>query len=53
MEERIKSLKEKGDSKHIYQNELDKVCFQHDVAYRDFNDLPRRTEEQPLIKITW
>ena len=23
------------DSKHIYQNELDKACFQHDMAYGD------------------
>ena len=23
----------------IYQNELDKACFQHDKAYGDFKDL--------------
>ena len=23
-------------SRYIYQNELDKACFQHDMAYRDF-----------------
>ena len=28
---------------YIYQNALDKACFQHDMAYRDFKDLPRRT----------
>ena len=32
-----------GDSRYIYQNELDKVCFQHDMAYGDFKDLNRRT----------
>ena len=31
------------DSRYIYQNELDKVCFQHDMAYGDFKDLNRRT----------
>ena len=27
-----KKLKETGDSRQIYQNELDKACFQHDMA---------------------
>ena len=27
-----------GDSRYIYQNELDKACFQHDMAYGDFKD---------------
>ena len=30
--ERIKKFKETGDSKYIYQNELGKACFQHDMA---------------------
>ena len=29
-----------GDLRYIYQNELDKACFQHDLAYWDFQDLP-------------
>ena len=41
--ETIKLLKETGDWRYIYQNELDKAWFQHDVAYRDFKDLNRRT----------
>ena len=32
--ERIQKFKEAGDSRYIYQNELDKACFQHDM---DFN----------------
>ena len=35
-EERIKKFKETGDSRDIYQNELDKACFQHEMAYGDF-----------------
>ena len=31
--DRIQKFKETGDSGHIYQNELDKACFQHDMAY--------------------
>ena len=30
--ERIKKFKETGDSRYIYQNELGKACFQHDMA---------------------
>ena len=29
--ERIQNFKETGYSKHIYQTEIDKACFQHDV----------------------
>ena len=31
-----------GDINYIYKNELDKACFQHDMAYRDFKDLGGR-----------
>ena len=41
--ERIKKFKETGDSSYIYQNELDKICFQHNMAYGEFKDLNRRT----------
>ena len=42
-QERIEKLKETGDTSYIYKNELDKACFQHDMAYGDFKDLKRRT----------
>ena len=29
--------------KYIYQSELDKVCFQYDMAYGDFKHLNRKT----------
>ena len=31
--ERIQKSKETGDTRYIYKNELNKVCFQHDMAY--------------------
>ena len=34
--ERIQKIKETGDSRYIYQNELDRAGFQHDIAYEDF-----------------
>ena len=39
---KIQKFKETGDTKYIYRNELDKACFQHDMAYGDFKDLARR-----------
>ena len=44
-----KNLKESGHSRHIYQNKLDKGHFQHDVAYGDFKDLPKRTASDKLL----
>ena len=41
--ERIKNFKESRDQKYIYQYEIDKACFQHDMASGDFKDLNRRT----------
>ena len=41
--ERIKKCKEIGVSRYVNQNELDKACFQHDIAHGDFKNLNRRT----------
>ena len=41
--ERIQKFKETENSQYIFQNELDKACFQHDMVYADFKNLPRRT----------
>ena len=41
--ERIQKFNETGDSRYMYQNELDKACFQHNMDYGDFQDLTRRT----------
>ena len=35
---RIQKLKKTGDTSYIYKNELDKACFQHDMAYEHFKD---------------
>ena len=47
--ERIQKFKEPGDSLYIYQKELDKACFQHDMAYGDFKDLTRRTAFDKIL----
>ena len=41
--ERMQKFKQTGDSRYIYRNELDKACFQHDMAYGHFKDLTKRT----------
>ena len=48
--ETVKKFKETGDKKFIYKNELDKVCFQHDMAYGDFKDLAKRTDSANVFK---
>ena len=47
--EGIKKFKETGDSRYIYQNELDKTFFQHDMAYGYFKDLNRRTVDDKVL----
>ena len=37
--ERIQKFKETAHSRYIYQNELDKPCFEHHMAYGVFKDL--------------
>ena len=49
-EERIQKFKETGDTSYIYKNELDKACFQHDMAYGDFKDLKRRTASDKILR---
>ena len=48
--ERIKKNKETRNSRNIYQNELDKACFQYDLAYEDFKDLNRKTAADKVLR---
>ena len=48
--ERIQKFKETKDSRYIYRNELDKACFQHDMAYGDFKDLAKRTAADEVLR---
>ena len=38
------------DKKYIDKNELDKACFQHDMAYGDFKDSERRTVSDKIFR---
>ena len=48
--ERIQKFKETGDTSYIHKNELDKACFQHDMAYGDFKDFARRTASDKVFR---
>ena len=48
--ERIKKLKQTGDTCYIYRNELDKACFQHDSAYADYEDLMNGTKSDKILR---
>ena len=48
--ERIQMYKETEDSRYRYRNELEKACFQHDMAYGDFRDLARRTASDKVLR---
>ena len=46
----IQKFKETGDSLYIYQDELDKACFQHDMHRGDFKDLTRRKASDKILR---
>ena len=48
--ETIQKFKETVSSQYIYQNELDKTCFQHDMAYSEFKNLTRRTASDKILR---
>ena len=47
--ERIQKFKETRNSGHIYQNELDKASFQHDMVSGDYKNLTRKTASQKVL----
>ena len=48
--QKIKSFMRDGRLSHIYRNELDKACFQHDMAYNKYKDLKGRTQSHIVLK---
>ena len=48
--DRIQKFKERGDTSYIYKSELDKACFQHDMAYGDFKDLAKRIAADKVLR---
>ena len=48
--EKIQKFKETGYTSYIYKNELERACFQHDMANGDFKDLKRRTFSDKVLR---
>ena len=48
--ERIEKFMQTGNTDFIYRNELDKACFQHDMAYGKTKDLVERTQSDKVLK---
>ena len=47
--EGLEKLKKTGDQRYIYQNKLDIACFQHDISYGAFKDLPQRIASDKIL----
>ena len=48
--ERIQKLMQTGNTDFIFRNELDKACFQHDMAHRKSKDLVKRTQSDKVLR---
>ena len=48
--ERIQNFKETGDTSYIFNNEPDKACFQHNLAFGYFKDLKRSTFSDKVLR---
>ena len=48
--ERIEKFMQSSNTDLIYKNELDKACFQHDMAYGKSKDLVKRTQPDKILR---
>ena len=48
--ERIEKFMQTGNTDFIYKNELDKACFQHDMAHGKSKDLEKRTQSDKVLR---
>ena len=39
-----------GYTNYVYKNELDKACFQHDMAYGKYKDLEKRAQSDKVLE---
>ena len=46
---RLQKLKETRDLRYIYENELDKFCFAHEMGYGDFQVLASRAASDKML----
>ena len=48
--ERIERFMQTGNTNSIYKNELEKACFQHDMAYGKSKYLVKRTQPDKVLR---
>ena len=48
--QRIQKFMQTENTNHIYRNELDKACFQHDMAYGKYKNLEKTTQSDKVLK---
>ena len=48
--ERIEKFMATSNTDFIYKNELDKACFQHDMAYGKSKDLSKVTQSDKVLR---
>ena len=48
--EGIETFMQTGNTNFIYKNQLDKACFQHDMAYGKSKDLVKRTQSDKVLR---
>ena len=48
--QRIEKFMQTGNTNFIYKNELDKACFQHDMAYGKSKNLVKRTRLDKVLR---
>ena len=48
--ERIETFMQTANANYIYRNDLDKACFQHDMAYGKYKDLTKKTQSDRVLK---
>ena len=47
---RIKKFMQTGNTSYIYNNDLDKACFQHDMSYGKYKDLTKITQSDKGLR---
>ena len=48
--ERVQKFMQTGNTDFIYKNELDKACYQHDIACGKSKDLAKKTQSDKVLR---
>ena len=48
--DRIEKFIQTGNKNFVYKNDLDKACFQHDIAYGKYKDLTERIQSDKFLR---